>query len=169
MVRWPLSYIYMRIYLGADHQGFYLKNKICDYLTAGGHVVTDYSSESFNPVDDFPQYAYKAASRVVDEVDDTDVAILICGGGQGMCMAANRMRGVRAIIASTVDDAKYGRNDNDANVLCLPARVLDHDYNEPLWRDIVDAFLHTPFAGADRYIRRNRELDEIPSEIARGR
>ena len=151
----------MRVYLGADHQGFYLKNKIRDYLTKAGYQITDYSNEQFDPDDDFPQFARAAASRVVDEEDDTDVAILICGGGQGMAMAANRIKGVRAIVAMSVDDAKYGRNDNDANVLCLPARILDKDYNTPLWQDIIDAFLTTPFAGAEHYIRRNRELDEL--------
>ena len=151
----------MRVYLGADHQGYYLKNKIRDYLTKNGYQITDYSSEELNPDDDFPQYAKAAASRVVDEEADTDVAILICGGGQGMAMAANRIKGVRAIVASSVSDAHYGRNDNDANVLCLPARILDKQWNEALWQDIVDAFLKTPFAGAERYIRRNRELDEL--------
>lgn len=151
----------MRVYLGADHQGFFLKNKVRDYLTKAGYQITDYSNEELDPDDDFPKYAKLAAKRVVDEKDDTDVAILVCGGGQGMCMAANRIKGVRAIVASSVDDATYGRNDNDANVLCLPARVLDREYNIPLWRDIVDAFMNTPFAGAERYIRRNRELDQL--------
>lgn len=151
----------MRVYLGADHQGFFLKNKVRDYLTKAGYQITDYSNEEFDPDDDFPKYAKLAAKRVVDEKDDTDVAILVCGGGQGMCMAANRIKGVRAIVASSVEDATYGRNDNDANVLCLPARVLDREYNIPLWRDIVDAFMNTPFAGAERYIRRNRELDQL--------
>ena len=151
----------MRVYLGADHQGFFLKNKVRDYLTKAGYQITDYSNEELDPDDDFPKYAKLAAKRVVDEKDDTDVAILVCGGGQGMCMAANRIKGVRAIVASSVEDATYGRNDNDANVLCLPARVLDREYNIPLWRDIVDAFMNTPFAGAERYIRRNRELDQL--------
>ena len=151
----------MRVYLGADHQGFFLKNKVRDYLTKAGYQITDYSNEELDPDDDFPKYAKLAAKRVVDEKDDTDVAILVCGGGQGMCMAANRIKGVRAIVASSVEDATYGRNDNDANVLCLPARVLDREYNSPLWRDIVDAFMNTPFAGAERYIRRNRELDQL--------
>ena len=151
----------MRVYLGADHQGFFLKNKVRDYLTKAGYQITDYSNEELDPDDDFPKYAKLAAKRVVDEKDDTDVAILVCGGGQGMCMAANRIKGVRAIVASSVEDATYGRNDNDANVLWLPARVLDRDYNIPLWRDIVDAFMNTPFAGAERYIRRNRELDQL--------
>ena len=151
----------MRVYLGADHQGFFLKNKVRDYLTKAGYQITDYSNEELDPDDDFPKYAKLAAKRVVDEKDDTDVAILVCGGGQGMCMAANRIKGVRAIVASSAEDATYGRNDNDANVLCLPARVLDREYNIPLWRDIVDAFMNTPFAGAERYIRRNRELDQL--------
>ena len=151
----------MRVYLGADHQGFFMKNKVRDYLTKAGYQITDYSNEELDPDDDFPKYAKLAAKRVVDEKDDTDVAILVCGGGQGMCMAANRIKGVRAIVASSVEDATYGRNDNDANVLCLPARVLDREYNIPLWRDIVDAFMNTPFAGAERYIRRNRELDQL--------
>lgn len=151
----------MRVYLGADHRGFFLKNKVRDYLTKAGYQITDYSNEELDPDDDFPKYAKLAAKRVVDEKDDTDVAILVCGGGQGMCMAANRIKGVRAIVASSVEDATYGRNDNDANVLCLPARVLDREYNIPLWRDIVDAFMNTPFAGAERYIRRNRELDQL--------
>ena len=151
----------MRVYLGADHQGFFLKNKVRDYLTKAGYQITDYSNEELDPDDDFPKYAKLAAKRVVDEKDDTDVAILVCGGGQGMCMAATRIKGVRAIVASSVEDATYGRNDNDANVLCLPARVLDREYNIPLWRDIVDAFMNTPFAGAERYIRRNRELDRL--------
>lgn len=151
----------MRVYLGADHQGFFLKNKVRDYLTKAGYQITDYSNEELDPDDDFPKYAKLAAKRVVDEKDDTDVAILVCGGGQGMCMAANRIKGVRAIVASSVEDATYGRNDNDANVLCLPARVLDREYNIPLWRDIVDAFMNTPFAGAERYIRRNLELDRL--------
>lgn len=151
----------MRVYLGTDHQGFFLKNKVRDYLTKAGYQITDYSNEELDPDDDFPKYAKLAAKRVVDEKDDTDVAILVCGGGQGMCMAANRIKGVRAIVASSVEDATYGRNDNDANVLCLPARVLDREYNIPLWRDIVDAFMNTPFAGAERYIRRNRELDQL--------
>lgn len=151
----------MRVYLGADHQGFFLKNKVRDYLTKAGYQITDYSNEELDPDDDFPKYAKLAAKRVVDEKDDTDVAILVCGGGQGMCMAANRIKGVRAIVASSVEDATYGRNDNDANVLCLPARVLDREYNIPLWRDIVDAFMNTPFVGAERYIRRNRELDQL--------
>jgi ribose 5-phosphate isomerase B len=68
---------------------------------------------------------------------------------------------VRAIIAASADDAFYGRNDNDANVLCLPARILNNPDEDAIWKSIVDTFLTTEFANATRYVRRNRELDEL--------
>ena len=150
----------MRIYLGADHQGFYLKNKVFAYLTKRGYDVEDVGDKKLDPNDDFPQFAQAAALKLIDETDDTDRAILLCGGGQGMAMAANRFRGVRAIVAMTAEDARYGRHDNDANVLSLPARILDND-DDQYWQDIIDTFLMTEFSGAARYTRRNRELDEL--------
>jgi len=150
----------MRIYLGADHQGFALKNKVFAYLSKRGYDVEDMGNKELDPHDDFPQFAQAAALKLIDEDNDTDRAILICSGGQGMCMAANRFRGVRAIIATTAEDAHYGRNDNDANALCLPARVLAND-DDQYWQDIVETFLSTDFANAARFVRRNRELDEL--------
>ncbi len=150
----------MIIYLGADHQGFALKNKVFAYLVKRGYEVEDVGGKEFDSGDDFPQFAQAAALKLIDEDNDTDRAILICGGGQGMAIAANRFRGVRAIVATTAEDARYGRNDNDANVLSLPARILTND-DDQYWQAIIDEFLDTPFAGAARYIRRNRELDEL--------
>ena len=150
----------MKVYIGADHRGFHLKNKIFAYLTKRGFEVVDVGDRELDPNDDFPQFAQAAALKLIDEQDDTDRAILLCGGGQGMAIAANRFRGVRAIVATTAEDARYGRNDNDANVLSLPARILDNN-DDQYWQDIVDTFLSTEFAGAARYRRRNRELDEL--------
>jgi ribose 5-phosphate isomerase B len=150
----------MKIYLGADHLGFHLKNKVFAYLTKRGYDVVDVGNKELDPGDDFPQFAAAAALKLIDKESDTDRAILICGGGQGMAIAANRFRGVRAIVATTSEDARYGRNDNDANVLSLPARILDND-DDQYWQDIVDTFLATEFAGAARFVRRNRELDEL--------
>jgi len=150
----------MTIYLGSDHQGFQLKNKVFAYLSKRHYDVADMGNSELDPRDDFPQFAQAAALKLIDEDHDRDRAILICGGGQGMAMAANRFRGVRAIVATTAEDARYGRNDNDANCLCLPARILDNDDDE-YWQDIVETFLSTDFAGAVRFHRRNRELDEL--------
>jgi len=150
----------LRIYLGADHQGFHLKNRVFAYLVKRGYDVEDVGADALKPDDDFPQFAQAAALKLIDEENDTDRAILICGGGQGMAIAANRFRGVRAIVATTAEDARYGRNDNDANALSLPARILDND-DDRYWQDIVDTFLETEFSGAARHERRNRELDEL--------
>jgi ribose 5-phosphate isomerase B len=150
----------MKIYLGADHRGFHLKNKVFAYLTKRGFDAVDVGDKELDPNDDFPQFAQAAALKLIDEEDDIDRAILLCGGGQGMAIAANRFRGVRAIVATTAEDARYGRIDNDANVLSLPARILDND-DDQYWQDIVDTFLSTEFSGAARFRRRNRELDEL--------
>lgn len=150
----------MKLFLGADHQGFHLKEKIEAYLAKRGYDVVDIGSNEIDPDDDFPQFAQLAAMRVLgeDEADDPR-AILICGGGQGMCMAANRFRGIRASVIWDSHEAKMTRHDNDSNILCLPSRVLDDDAE--LWKDIVDTWLSTPFAGAPRFKRRNAELDDM--------
>ena len=84
--------------------------------------------------------------------------ILLCGSGQGMCMAANRFLGVRASLVWDVASAKHTRRDNDSNVLCLPADIL---HGEPQqWQRIIDAWLKTAFADEVRFRRRNQQIDE---------
>lgn len=150
----------MKIFLGADHQGYHLKEKIELYLVKQGHSVEDVGNEQLDINDDFPQYAQIAAMKVIGELERDDPrAILICGGGQGMCMAANRFKGIRASLVWDSREARMTRNDNDSNVLCLPARMLDDDAE--LWKDIIDTWLTTPFANAPRFVRRNSELDQF--------
>lgn len=149
----------MKIYLGSDHQGFTLKEKVFAYLSKRKHDVEDVGDTQPDPQDDFPLFAQQAALRVIGDEDDDARAILICGGGQGMAMAANRFRGIRASVIWDEYEAKMTRNDNDSNVLCLPARILENDDHE--WQAIIDAWLTTGFAGAERYRRRNRQLDEL--------
>lgn len=150
----------MKIYLGSDHNGFHLKEKIFAYLAKRNIPTEDIGDKELDPNDDFPQFAQLAALKVIGDEDTDPRAILICGGGQGMAMAANRFKGVRASVIWDAEEARMTRNDNDSNVLCLPSRVLaQHD--DLVWQDIVDTWLHTPFAAAPRYKRRNAELDEI--------
>lgn len=149
----------MKIYLGSDHNGFQLKEDLFAYLSKRGYNVEDVGGKELNDDDDFPQFAQAAALKVLGDDDKDPRAILLCGGGQGMCMAANRFRGIRAAVIWDAHEAKMTRNDNDSNVLCLPARLLHHD--EATWKDIVDTWLETPFATAARYKRRNRQLDEL--------
>lgn len=149
----------MKIYLGADHQGFAMKEKVFAYLAKRGHKVEDVGDKELDPNDDFPQFAQLAAIKVLGDEDPDPRAILLCGGGQGMCMAANRFSGIRASVIWDEHEAKMTRNDNDSNVLCLPSRVLENDDQE--WQKIIDAWLTTPFANAERYRRRNVQIDEI--------
>ena len=149
----------MKIYLGSDHRGFMLKEKVFAYLVKNGYDVQDVGGIELNPDDDFPQFAQAAALKVIGDDSKDPRAILICGGGQGMCMAANRFKGIRASVIWDAFEAKMTRQDNDSNVLCLPARVLEDD--ESAWKGIVETWLNTPYADAPRFNRRNAQLDEL--------
>ncbi len=153
----------MKIFLGADHGGFHLKEKIAAYLSKRGIEWEDVGDKELDPNDDFPQFAQMAAIKVLGEDEKADPrAILICTGGQGMAMAANRFRGIRAAVIWDKFEAHECRNDNNSNVLCLPARVVDAPGDDlEIWKEIIDEWLATPFAGAPRYARRNAELDTI--------
>ncbi len=150
----------MKVYLGSDHNGFQLKEKVFAYLAKRNIPTEDVGNTTPDPEDDFPQFAQLAALKVIGDEDDDPRAILLCGGGQGMAMAANRFRGIRASVIWDSEEARMTRNDNDSNILCLPSRVLDQE-DDKVWQDIVDTWLHTPFASAARYKRRNAELDEL--------
>lgn len=148
----------MKIYLGADHNGYHLKEKLSLYLTERGHGVVDEGDEKLDPEDDFTVFAGRVVSSMKSD-DDIDVrGILICGSGQGMAIAANRHKGIRAGLGWSVDAAESTRNDEDSNVLALPSEVFKDDSQ---WQEIVDTWLSTPFAAAARYKRRNRQLDEL--------
>ncbi len=149
----------MKIYLGADHQGFSMKAQVFAYLVKRGYEVEDIGDKELDPGDDFPEFAQMAALKIIGEESPDARAILLCGGGQGMCIAANRFRGIRAVVIWDAYEARMARNDNDSNVLCLPARVLKND--EATWKDIIDTWLETPFANAVRFRRRNAQIDEI--------
>ncbi len=147
----------MKIFLGSDHNGFHMKEDVFAYLAKRGYDVEDVGDSVLDPQDDFPEFAQAAALKVLGEEDEAR-AILICGGGQGMAMAANRFHGIRASVIWDAFEAKMTRNDNDSNVLCLPSRVLE---NGPEWQGIIETWLSTPFASAPRYKRRNEQLDEL--------
>jgi ribose 5-phosphate isomerase B len=148
----------MKIYIGADHNGFERKQALSDYLRRSGYEVVDEGDGELKSDDDFPQFAGRVVAAMrADSDPDSARGILICGSGQGMCMAANRFRGIRAALAFDQEEARSARNDDDSNVLCLSARSLDFDSTV----GIVHTWLMTPFAGATRFKRRIQELDEL--------
>jgi RpiB/LacA/LacB family sugar-phosphate isomerase len=147
----------MKIFIGADHQGFRLRNELIDMLTRSGYEVVDEGDKQLRPDDDFPQFAARTTRALLASNDPSDRGILICGSGQGMAMAANRFPGIRASLVFDAQSAHDARNDDDSNVLCLPASILKSDRANV----IVQTWLTTPFAAAARYQRRIKELDDI--------
>jgi len=147
----------MQIFLGADHAGFQLKAAVMAHLSKRGITVEDEGDHELDPGDDYPRFAFQVATKVLGSEDKDPRGILICGSGQGMCIAANRVRGIRAALCWSEDIAHETRADNDSNVLCIPARVLD----EQQALAIIDVWLDTPFSGAPRHQRRIREIEEL--------
>jgi ribose 5-phosphate isomerase B len=148
----------MKIYLGADHNGFELKEKLEAWLKELGYTVIDQGNQKRDPEDDFPQFAARVATAMLGSSEPDPKGILICGSGQGMCIAANRFKGIRASLAWNENEAKLSRNDGDSNILCLAASDLKSVDDA---KNIVKTWLDTPFAGAARYVRRIKDLDEL--------
>ena len=151
----------MIVFVGSDHNGFAMKKQVLAYLKKRNIHAYDVGDEVLDPQDDFPVFAATAVSAIKTSNDIDSRAILLCGSGQGMMIAANRFHGIRAGLGWSVEAAKGIRNDEDSNVLALPSALLQD--NQQLAHTIIDAFLDTPFAAAPRYIRRNKELDELCS------
>ncbi len=147
----------MKIYIGADHNGYGLKSNLTKYLGKAGYNVTDVGGTRLDPEDDFPVFAGKVCSAVLASEYAVARGILICGSGQGMCMAANRFKGIRASLCWDRTSAIEARRDDDANVLCLPAKLLENNEADI----IVETWLNTPFANAPRFVRRLKEIDEL--------
>lgn len=145
-----------KVFLGSDHNGFELKQQVIEYLVAAGVEVEDLGNHQLDPVDDFPQFAAAVAKQVLDH---NAKGILLCGTGQGMCMAANRFRGVRAAILADAEEVKEARTHNNANIACLPATLINQQAID--WRAVVDVFLTTDFLNEERFERRNRQLDNF--------
>jgi ribose 5-phosphate isomerase B len=147
----------MKIYIGADHNGFAYKQKLTEFLIRSGHQVIDSGSITLDLEDDFPLFASKVVSQLRTDKDTEAKGLLICGSGQGMCMAANRFKGIRASLCWNVEEARSARNDDDSNILCLSSRYSEITDVEA----IITTWLSTPFAAAPRFIRRLEELDNL--------
>jgi ribose 5-phosphate isomerase B len=147
----------MQIFVGADHAGFHLKATVMAHLSKLGYTVEDEGDRELDPADDYPQFAYTVVTKVLGSEDEDPRGILLCGSGQGMAIAANRVRGIRAALCWNEDVARETRNDNDSNVLSVPVRFLSED--EVL--NIIDTWLKTPFSEAPRHIRRIHEIEEL--------
>lgn len=152
----------MKIYIAADHGGLNLKSKILEQLPLllgeGWGEVEDLGPYELDPDDDYPDYATKVAEAM--QKDPESLGILICRSGNGMCIAANKFKGVYAALAFSEHHAEMARKDDNANVLCLDA---DYEGEDPI--AIVKKFLETEFAGMDtRHGRRFQKIQGIEND-----
>ena len=153
----------MKIYIGSDHAGFYLKEKIITLLQGEHYDVKDLGAFSFDNHDDYPDHVFPVAQAVVGEKGS--MGIVIGGSGQGEAIAANRVKGIRAAVfngqyerndgVESPDELALSRDHNDANILSLGARFLPDD----VALEAVRRWLTIPFSGDERHVRRIEKLD----------
>ncbi|MFH1256019.1 MAG: ribose 5-phosphate isomerase B [Candidatus Diapherotrites archaeon] len=144
----------MKAFIASDHAGLELKKGILRHLKAKGVKAEDLGPENAGQVD-YPDFAKKVAKNVAAEKGS--IGVLICGSGIGMSIAANKVKGIRAAKCNSVEEARLSRQHNNANVLCLGARILETN----LALEIVDAFIETPFSGDERHKRRVEKMDKM--------
>ena len=148
------NFFLMILYIGSDHAGFELKEVFKKYLDGQGVRHVDLGAFSLDPID-YPDIAYEVCEKILEHDDGEACGLLICGTGLGMCIVANKVKGIRA--ASIVDEkmAEMARRHNNANVICLAGRSIDQE----LAKKIVSVFLNTPFDGEERHVRRIEKIE----------
>ncbi len=147
----------MRVHIGSDHAGFELKNHLVQHLTAAGHDVVDHGPAVYDAVDDYPPYCLRTGQAVVDEPGS--LGIVVGGSGNGEQIAANKVKGVRAVLAWSTDTARLGREHNNANVISVGARM----HSEEEATGFVETFLATDYSGEERHTRRIEMLSGYES------
>lgn len=147
------------IYIGADHGGYELKEKVKKYLEEKGRQFVDVGAHEVDPEDDYPDYAFAVAEKVRDGGPE-DFGVLISVNRIGTTVAANKIKGVRAAAGYSEDAVKSGRSDIDANVLCLSGEKQTTD--EVI--HLIDTFLNTPFSFDERHVRRLSKIQRREQE-----
>lgn len=143
------------VYLGADHAGFALKEQMREHLEQKGFAVEDLGAHSFDPNDDYPYIAESVSEAVLKHKQA--LGILLCGNAQGVCITANKFDGIRAGTGFSEDAAKTMRQDDHANIICIPGRIKTLD--DPL--AIAVTFLETEESQEPRHSRRLTLLEKI--------
>jgi ribose 5-phosphate isomerase B len=152
----------MRVHMGSDHAGFEVKNRLAESLRASGLDVVDHGPHVYDALDDYPPFCIRAAEAVA--ADDGALGVVLGGSGNGEQMAANKVTGVRAALAWSVETARLAREHNNAQVVSIGARM--HSFEEV--QQLVEVFLRTPFSGEERHTRRiamlhtYEETGEVP-------
>ena len=145
----------MRIAVGADHAGVPLNERIIEELSRSGHEVIDFGTHDSAAPDDYPDYARMVGEGI--QQGRVERGILVCGSGVGACVAANKLRGVRACLCHDTYSARQGVEHDDINVLCLGARIIGVE----LALELLRAFVNVNFTGEERHLRRLAKIAKI--------
>ncbi|MBR6073397.1 MAG: RpiB/LacA/LacB family sugar-phosphate isomerase [Bacilli bacterium] len=146
----------MKIGIATDHNGVNEKKILIEYLTKKGYEMVDYSPKN-DPLDDYPKFAHKVCKAI--QKHEVDLGILLCGTGIGMAIAANKHRGIRCGLASTVDEARLARGHNNAQIL-----AMSHKEDIDLLRAMALTFIEEHFYADERHVRRLKEIEEYEDE-----
>jgi len=146
------------LYIASDHAGFRLKEELKNYLDELGIKYQDLGADKFNPKDDYPEFAFKTAEKVAK--NPKDKGIVICGTGQGIVLAANKVKGIRAVLAWDEYTAEMAKAHLNANILALGGRVTPVNTA----KEIVSKWLATGFSGEERHKRRLQKIDKFNTD-----
>lgn len=147
------------VYIGSDHRGYNLKEYLKDYLSKAKIPFKDVGSHKFDPEDDYPDFAFKAAQRVAENPEE-NIGVVICGSGLGVAVAANKVKNIRAGLAVDEWFARHGRENDNLNVVAIAADKTDFSLAEK----ILKAFLVAKFLGGEKYQRRVEKIEKWEEE-----
>lgn len=139
------------IFIASDHAGFKLKESVKNFLKKGSYIVKDLGPYRYNENDDYPDYAFKVSKEVLKTKGK---GILVCSSGQGMAMAANKLRGIMAAVVHSADEVRLSRLHNDSNILCLGSKFISAKKAQ----DIIAVWLKTKFDNEKRHVRRIKKV-----------
>jgi len=148
----------MIIYIASDHRGFVAKEALKKYLIESAYNVRDLGNDHYDENDDYPSFAIDVAKKVSADFDNK--GILLCGSGVGMDIVANKFKGIRSSLCFSPDQAYAARQDDDVNILSLPAEYVDEDGLKKL----VSTWLQTPFSNIEKHTRRLGEMRNLGAE-----
>lgn len=156
-----MYYSTVKVFIGADHRGFELKQRIKQWLLDQSVIVVDCGNLKLDPEDDFPVFALAVAQQVIKDEDNR--GILICGSGAGVVIAANKVPGVRCSSVINLSDIHHARAHDDLNILALASNYIPFDEA----RQQIQVFLSTPFEAAERHTRRLKKIQQIEQFYSR--
>jgi ribose 5-phosphate isomerase B len=146
----------IKIYIGADHRGYRLKNKLVESLRKEDYAVIDVGNSKYDRDDDFVDFAIKVGEKATAS---NDLGIVICSSGIGVCIASNKVKGVRAGLCTTLKQVRVARDSDNINVLCLTSELVSEVKN----LKIALKFINTVFSPEERYLRRLNKIKKYES------